>query len=146
MLLIFSQLNASYTFAKKYEAERDENNDVPKFLHFLWVFQPIPEKYLEAISAFEKHNPKYEVRKSLKNIFRPKQAFSNSWIDKFGTYGQTDISILWAPVGAKNVANQAALFYLVNIVFIFRFSCGLIILQSQRFKTNLLGKLDMLRV
>ena len=45
-----------------YEAERDEKNDVPKFLHFLWVFQPIPEKYLEAISAFEKNNPNYEVR------------------------------------------------------------------------------------
>lgn len=62
MLLIFSKLNASYSFAKKYVSERDENNDVPKILHFLWVFQPIPEKYLEAISAFEKNNPNYEVR------------------------------------------------------------------------------------
>ena len=61
-LINFSQLNASYTFANKYEAEKDENNDVPQILHFLWVFQPIPEKYLEAISAFEKNNPNYEVR------------------------------------------------------------------------------------
>ena len=66
MLNDFSQNTATYTFAKNYAALRDENNKVPRILHFLWVFQPILEKYLDAIRAFEKNNPDYEVR--VKNL------------------------------------------------------------------------------
>lgn len=74
-----SKLNASYSFAKKYVSERDENNDVPKILHFLWVFQPIPEKYLEAISAFEKNNPNYEIFLWTDNSSIPKVQNKSSW-------------------------------------------------------------------
>ena len=58
----FSHLCSTYAFANNYTDNRDENNNVPRILHFLWVFQPIPEKYLDAITGFEKNNPDYEVR------------------------------------------------------------------------------------
>ena len=57
----FSHVNTTYVFANNYAKNRDENNQVPRILHFLWIFQPIPEKYLTAISGFEKNNPDYEV-------------------------------------------------------------------------------------
>ena len=58
-----SYAKTSYKFAdNEYAAARDENHDVPKILHFLWVFKLLPAKYLDAISAFKKNNPDYEVR------------------------------------------------------------------------------------
>ena len=61
-----SYANTSYKYAdKKYAADRDKNHNVPKILHFLWVFQTVPEKYLDAISVFEKNNPDYEVKGKL---------------------------------------------------------------------------------
>ena len=56
ILIIISEHNVTYTFAKEYASNRDENNDVPLILHFLWVGQPIPEKYFDAILGFEKIN------------------------------------------------------------------------------------------
>ena len=61
-LLCFSYVETTYTFAKEYAANRDDNNNVPLILHFVWVIQKIPEKYLDAISAFEKMNTNYEVK------------------------------------------------------------------------------------
>ena len=67
-----SYAKTSYKFASnEYAAARDKNHDVPKILHFLWVFKLIPAKYLDAISAFEKNNPDYEVRIKLVKA-RPK--------------------------------------------------------------------------
>ena len=50
--------------AEEYSKERDETNIVPRILHFTWIFQPIPDKYLSAISEFEQNNPDYEVSHS----------------------------------------------------------------------------------
>ena len=62
-----SYTKTSYKFADKaYAAARDKTNEVPKILHFLWVFQLIPPKYLDAISVFEKNNPDHEVRVKIK--------------------------------------------------------------------------------
>ena len=63
-----SHLNTTYVFANKYIDNRDGNNQVPQVLHFLWIFQPIPEKYLDAISGFEKNNPDYEVKYAVLTI------------------------------------------------------------------------------
>ena len=39
----------------------EKSHIVPKILHFLWIYQPIRDNYIEAISNFEKNNPNYEV-------------------------------------------------------------------------------------
>lgn len=74
-----SQLNVTFKFARDYADDRDKITEVPKFLHFLWIFQPITEKYLDAISGFEKNNPNFEIFFWSDNASLPKVQNRSSW-------------------------------------------------------------------
>lgn len=41
--------------------EFDENNCVPKKLHFIWVGGLLPDKYISNIKSFKTNNPEYEI-------------------------------------------------------------------------------------
>ena len=57
----FSHLNGSYLSADGFASDKDMSTIVPRILHFVWIVQPIPDKYLDAITEFENNNPDYEV-------------------------------------------------------------------------------------
>ena len=48
-------------FADKFLKVKDKSTRIPRILHFQWIFQAIPNKYLDAITEFEKNNPDYQV-------------------------------------------------------------------------------------
>ena len=56
-----SQQNESYMFADKFLKVKDKSTRIPRILHFQWIFQAIPDNYLDAITEFEKNNPDYQV-------------------------------------------------------------------------------------
>ena len=48
--------------AEEFKEDKDMTTSVPRLLHFLWINQPIPDKYLDAIAEFEEKNPDYQVK------------------------------------------------------------------------------------
>ena len=62
---MFSHLNESYLSAEEFAEDRDKSTSVPRILHFLWIIQIIPDKYLDAITEFDMMNPDYQVSELL---------------------------------------------------------------------------------
>jgi len=75
-----SHLNGSYLSAKEFS--KDTSMKVPRILHFLWIYQPIPDKYLEAITEFEKNNPDYQIFFWTDNASFSKVQDRSSWTIK----------------------------------------------------------------
>jgi len=77
-----SHLNGSYLCAEEFAEDKDLSTTVPRILHFLWIVQIIPDKYLEAITEFEEKNPDYQIFFWTDNNSLPKVQSRSSWTIK----------------------------------------------------------------
>jgi len=74
-----SHVNGSYLSAEEFKKDKDMTTSVPRLLHFLWINQPIPDKYLDAIAEFEEKNPDYQIFLWTDNASFPKVECRLSW-------------------------------------------------------------------
>ena len=42
-------------------ARNDDDCKIPKIIHFIWLGSELPDKYIEIINGWKKHNPEFEV-------------------------------------------------------------------------------------
>tara|TARA_R110000744_G_scaffold3161_2_gene12287 strand:+ start:16703 stop:17509 length:807 start_codon:yes stop_codon:yes gene_type:complete len=61
----FARQDHQWAMIKKaYEhnsAKKDEDCQIPKIIHFIWIGSELPKKYVEIIDGWKKHNPEFEI-------------------------------------------------------------------------------------